>query len=53
MLWTLHILKKKVPINKHKVDAVRNLLKYIPEENEDYRKFYEDYLTWPTTMEEN
>lgn len=45
--------EKKVPINKHKVDAVRNLLKYIPEENEDYRKFYEDYLTWPTTMEEN
>lgn len=36
----------KVPINLHKVEAVRLLLKYIPEEN---RKFYEDYLSWPTT----
>lgn len=44
----------KVPINQHKVNAVRDLLKYIPEENNASREFYENYLTWPTTnAEEN
>lgn len=43
----------KVPINKHKVDAVKNLMKYIPEENKEHKLFYEAYLTWPTTMDEN
>ena len=44
----------KVPINQHKIKAVRDLLKYIPEEDEKTKKYYKDYLIWPTSnVEEN
>lgn len=40
----------KVPINSNKVEAVRKLLKYIPEDDHRNKPFYEAYLTWPTTL---
>lgn len=36
----------KVPIKKPKIDDVRKIIQYIPDE---HKAFYEERLTWPTT----
>lgn len=39
----------KVPINTKKMDDIRKIVQYVPD---DKKHFYEDVLTWPTTATE-
>lgn len=45
-LPTTRAYTEKIPINQKKMEDVRKIIQYIPE---DKKEFYENILTWPTT----
>lgn len=49
VLPTAQAYRQKIPINQKKMDDMRKIIQYIPD---DRKEFYESILAWPTTSSE-
>lgn len=49
VLPTTKAYRQKIPINQKKMEYIRKIIQYIPD---DKKEFYESILTWPTTSSE-